>query len=206
MPRVRRLVGLGGCSLRSRAMSIQIVFETHSISEDNELGRASGWAHSRLSDTGRQLAQQLGGRRRDDGLAAVFSSDLLRAVETAQLAFAGTDIPILLDWRLRECDYGDETQGPVDRHQATRCAHLRSPYPNGESWTEAVHRVGRFLDDLALRWSGTRVLVIGHVATRWALDHLIDGRTLDDLCSRGFDWQEGWEYELNGVPSVTTDD
>jgi len=187
-------------------VAIQVVFETHSTSEDNERGRASGWAHSRLSDTGRQQAAQLGVRRRNDNIAAVFSSDLTRAVETAQIALGDSGIPLLLDWRLRECDYGDETQAPVERHHATRCEHLRSPYPNGESWEQAIHRVGRFVDDLALRWTNARVLVIGHVATRWALDHRVNGWTLDDLCARDFAWQEGWEYELNDVPGTTIDD
>ena len=93
-------------------MAVEVVFETHSTSEDNERGAASGWAHSRLSETGRRQAKELGARRRHDGIAAVFSSDLRRAVETAEVAFEGA-LPVLLDWRLRECDYGDMTQMPV---------------------------------------------------------------------------------------------
>ena len=179
-----------------RRMAIDIVFETHSTSVDNERGLASGWAHSRLSEIGREQAGALGERRRDDGIEAVFSSDLRRAVETAEIAFTGSAVPLLLDWRLRECDYGLETEGPVRRHHAERCEHIDVPYPDGESWTEAVHRAGRFLDDLPLRWDGCRVLLIGHVATCWALDHLIDEVSLTDLCAADFAWQEGWEYRL----------
>jgi alpha-ribazole phosphatase/probable phosphoglycerate mutase len=177
-------------------MRVDVVFETHSTSEDNERGRASGWAHSRLSDAGREQARQLGERRRSDNLAAIFSSDLRRAVETAEIGLGDSGIPILLDWRLRECDYGDETQAPVERHHETRCHYLHAPYPNGESWEQAVRRVGGFLDDLPSRWDGGRVLVIGHVATRWALDHLLNDHTLEELCSAGFTWQEGWEYRI----------
>ena len=177
-------------------MGVDVVFETHSTSEDNERGRASGWAHSRLSATGRDQARQLGERRRSDNLAVVFSSDLRRAVETAEIALGDSAIPLLLDWRLRECDYGDHTQAPAKTHHATRCDHLYTPYPNGESWAQAVRRVGSFLDDLPIRWDGCRVLVIGHVATRWALDHLLNGHTLEHVCSAGFTWQEGWEYQI----------
>ncbi|MDQ2879898.1 MAG: hypothetical protein M3Y48_01215 [Actinomycetota bacterium] len=46
-----------------------IVFETHSWSEDNDRGVATGWLPGRLSERGRELARQLGARRRDDGLA-----------------------------------------------------------------------------------------------------------------------------------------
>ncbi|MDQ3484258.1 MAG: histidine phosphatase family protein [Actinomycetota bacterium] len=100
----------------------------------------------------------------------MFCSDLRRSVETVEIAFAGSDIPVLLDWRLRECDYGAETQHPVDKHHVERCGHVDRPYPGGESWSQAVQRVERFLDDLPLRWNGGRVLLVGHVATRWALD------------------------------------
>jgi 2,3-bisphosphoglycerate-dependent phosphoglycerate mutase len=68
--------------------------------------------------------------------------------------------------------------------------------PGGESWRQALARVGRFLGDLPLRWAGQRVLVIGHVATRWGLDHLIGGIPLEDLVAADFAWQEGWEYLL----------
>ncbi|GAA3422731.1 histidine phosphatase family protein [Streptosporangium vulgare] len=64
-------------------MPMEIVFETHSWSEDNDRGIATGWLPGRLSERGRHLAGELGGRRRGDGLAAVFTSDLARAVETA---------------------------------------------------------------------------------------------------------------------------
>lgn|SRR5437763_4215668 len=177
-------------------MAVDIVFETHSTSEDNEQGLASGWSPGRLAAIGRDQAKSLGERRRDDGIVTVFSSDLRRAAETAEIAFAGTAIPVLLDWRLRECDYGTETLAPVERHHRERGQHVDVPYPEGESWSQAVRRVGWFLDDLPLRWTGGRVLLIGHLATRWALDHIINGVPLSELCDADFAWREGWEYRL----------
>jgi hypothetical protein len=40
------------------------------------------------------------------------------------------------------------------------------------------------------------VLIIGHVATGWGLDHLISGIPLENLVTTDFAWQEGWEYLL----------
>jgi alpha-ribazole phosphatase/probable phosphoglycerate mutase len=173
---------------------IELIFETHSTSEDNEEGRATGWLPGRLSERGRAQAGELGRRRREDGMAAVFSSDLGRCVETASIAFAGSAVPVLCDWRLRECDYGQRSGMPAAELHAGRRDNLDHPYPGGESWREAVTRAGRFLGDLPLRWSGQRVLVIGHVATRWALDHVIGGIPLEDLAVADFAWQKGWEY------------
>jgi len=177
-------------------VAIELVFETHSITVDNELGKATGWLPGQLSDRGRALAKRLGDRRKGDGIAAVFSSDLARAVETASVAFDGSGIPVLHDWRLRECDYGERNGMPAAELHAGRREHLDRPYPAGESWRQAVARVGRFLGDLPLRWDGQRVVVIGHVATRWGLDHFIRGASLEDLMDEDFAWQEGWEYRL----------
>lgn len=177
-------------------MATQIVFETHSLSEDNEHGIATGWHDGRLSEQGRALAAELGARRRNDGIAAVFTSDLGRALETARIGFAETSLPILADWRLRECDYGTLNGQPARDLHRDRRRYLDIPYPGGESWQQAVARVGRVLPDLALRWDGCRVLVIGHVATRWAFDYLLNGVSLEALIDMDFAWREGWEYVL----------
>jgi alpha-ribazole phosphatase/probable phosphoglycerate mutase len=186
-------------------VAIQVVFETHASTVDNELGIATGWLPGTLSESGRAQARELGLRRRNDGLAAVFTSDLGRAVETASLGFAGTGLPILHDRRLRECNFGTKNGMPVAELHHDRRLHLDEPYPAGESWRAAVRRVGRFLGDLPLRWGETRVLVIGHVATRWALDHFVDGVPLEQLIAADFGWQEGWEYVLSGGWRMTHD-
>jgi broad specificity phosphatase PhoE len=175
-------------------VTVDIVFETHATSEDNERGVATGWLPGRLSPAGREQARELGGRRREEDLAAVFSSDLRRAAETVELAFAGSTVPVLHDWRLRECDYGRLNGAPTAEVHGHRRRYLDEPYPGGESWRQAVARVGRALDDLPSRWDGARVLVVGHVATRWALDHLAGRRSLDDLVDADFAWQPGWRY------------
>jgi 2,3-bisphosphoglycerate-dependent phosphoglycerate mutase len=177
-------------------MAIQIVFETHSITEDNERGIATGWHHGLLSDEGRLRAAELGKRRRNDRIEAVFTSDLRRAVETAEIAFGDASIPILHDWRLRECDYGRLNGAARDEIDRTRSEHLDHPYPAGESWRQATHRVESFLDDLGVRWKSSRVLVVGHLATRWGLEHHLNGVPLEHLVRAQITWQAGWEYSL----------
>jgi len=172
-------------------VTVGVVFETHATSEDNERGIATGWLGGALSAAGREQARELGARRRDDGLDAVYASDLNRAVETARIAF-GDDAAVMLDWRLRECDYGDWNGMPRERLEAERVGRIDEPWPGGESWTTAVDRVDAFLDELR----GGRVLVIGHVATRWALERRVCGRPLEELAAEEFVWEPGWEYEL----------
>lgn len=178
---------------------VQVVFETHSTSEDNEREVATGWLGGKLSIAGQAQAREVGKRRQHDNLAAVYSSDLNRAVETARIAFADTAIPVSLDWRLRECNYGALNGMPRQQLDVERLRRLDRPFPQGESWREAVARVASFLRELAAEHEGNRVLLIGHVATRWALDHQVLGIPLEQLVTSPFEWREGWEYRLRAA-------
>ena len=175
-------------------MAVQLVYETHAITTDNEAGIATGWLPGRLSARGRETALELGLRRRDDGLTAVFVSDLERALETVRIAFRGSTIPVVVDARLRECNYGRLNGMPRARLDEVRVAHVDEPWPDGESYRQVVERTASFLDELVARWDPGRVLVVAHSANKFALDHLLLGADLRELVERAMDWQPGWEY------------
>ena len=61
---------------------------------------------------------------------------------------------------------------------------------------QAVERVEAFLQELAKERDGDRVLLIGHMATWYALESVANGTRLDDLFYARFQWREGWEYSL----------
>jgi broad specificity phosphatase PhoE len=77
-------------------------------------------------------------------------------------------------------------------------AHQRitRPFPEGESYLQVVDRIASFLEEVARDWDQARVLVVGHSATRWALDYLLAGAVLHELVAAPFAWQEGWSYAL----------
>jgi broad specificity phosphatase PhoE len=177
---------------------IELVYETHSTSTHNEAGIATGWLEGELSAHGREQARALGERRRDDGIAVVYTSDLGRAIETAEIAFAGSDIERRQDPRLRECNYGELNGHPVAEIDALRASRVDEPFPGGESYREVVERTRDFLGELLAELDGERVLVIAHAANRWSLQHLLEGVPLEELVAAPFEWQEGWEYGLDG--------
>lgn len=179
-------------------MSIVAYFETHSTTLDNEAGVATGWLPGTLSPTGRLEALGLGDRIAIRDPAAVIASDLARARETVEIALADQEVPIFYDWRLRECDYGamngslrSDVLGPIKNYVA-------DPYPGGESWEDAVMRAELGIRDIARWWAGETVVIVGHVATRWALDRLATGRPLAELIDEEFVWQPGWSYIVSG--------
>jgi 2,3-bisphosphoglycerate-dependent phosphoglycerate mutase len=143
------------------------------------------------------LALELG-LRRAGTVVGVFTSDLRRAVQTAEIAFNGSGLAVQQDWRLRECNYGVLNGMRVQELEQGRHAHVDEPYEGGESYRDVVERVQGFLDDLAAEQEGNSVVVIGHAATRWALDHLLHGIPLEQLVDAPFEWQEGWCYSLLG--------
>jgi broad specificity phosphatase PhoE len=175
---------------------VQIVYETHATTLDNENGIATGWLPGELSATGRENARELGRRRRDDGLDLVISSDLARAVQTVEIAFAGVDVPIITDARLREIDYGDLNGAPVDMVNRQRRERVDTAFPDGQSYREVTAAVSALLGELLRDRDGQRVLLVGHAATRFALDHLLSGRPLEEAVVAPFAWREGWTYEL----------
>ena len=174
-----------------------LIFETHATSLDNEAGVASGWFDVGLSATGEEQARLLGERRRGDAFAAVFCSDLSRSRRTAAIAFAGRAIPIIEDARLRECDYGDLERRPSREVEPRRVRQIAEPYPNGESYQQVVDRVLRFLLDAVDRYESGAILVVGHRATLYALEHLVSGVSLEVVMTSPWRWQPGWTYHVD---------
>jgi 2,3-bisphosphoglycerate-dependent phosphoglycerate mutase len=172
-----------------------IVFETHSTSFDNEAQVASGHRDVDLSPRGELEAAALGRRRANDGIDVVYVSDLRRSRRTAEIAFEGAGIPIVHDSRLRECDYGALTGHPLREVVAVQPNAVFEPFPDGESYKQATIRVARWLDDVRGQ-NLRRILVIGHRATHYALEHLVLGIPLEKAISSPLEWHPGWIYEV----------
>jgi len=73
---------------------------------------------------------------------------------------------------------------------------IKEPFPNGESYEQVADRMKSFLDWLRKNFEGKTVLIIGHRATHYGLDHWIAGKPLKECVTEEFTWQPGWKYEL----------
>ena len=180
-------------------MVVHLIYETHSRTVDNERGIVTGWLPGELSASGRDFAVELGQRWQDTELAAVYTSDLRRAVETAGIAFADRNIRVISDRRLRECNYGTLNGMPVDLLEAERAQHIDTPYPDGQSYRQVVDQMRSFLRDVAARYQNQTILLIAHSANRWALQCLLEGQMLEALLYAPFDWQPGWRFTVRAT-------
>jgi broad specificity phosphatase PhoE len=174
---------------------MKIYFATHSTTKDNENNIASGWNDVDLSELGIQQAKALGERFKDIKIDLICTSDLKRAVETVKIAF-GNKYPIIVDKRLREINYGDFNGKPKDFIDLIKKEHIDKPFPNGESYKEAIERVKNFYKELKEKYSDKIVLIVGHRITHYALEILINNKTIKECLETPFTWQPYWEYDL----------
>jgi broad specificity phosphatase PhoE len=78
----------------------------HGETDWNAEGRLQGQTDRPLSDFGRRQARQLAEQLENEELAAIYSSDLARARETAEIVGERVGLPVELDPDLREKDWG----------------------------------------------------------------------------------------------------
>ncbi len=174
---------------------MKIYFAAHSTSKDNEAELSSGWKDVELSELGIQQSKELGERFRDIKIDLICCSDLKRAVDTVKIAF-GDEMPIIVDKRLRELNYGDFNDKLSEIVGHMKKERIKEPFLNGESYEQAMVRVHKFYKELKKNHPDKTVLVIGHRATQYGLDTLVGGKTLEDCLNIPFKWQPYWKYNL----------
>ncbi len=174
---------------------MKIYFAAHSTTKDNETEIASGWKDVELSELGIQQSKEMGETFKDIKIDLICCSDLKRAVDTVKIAF-GDKYPIIADKRLRELNYGDFNGKPSEVVGLMKIEKIKEPFPNGESYEQAMVRIQDFYRELKKNHPEKTVLVVGHRATQYGLDTLAGEKTIEDCLNTPFKWQPYWEYNL----------
>lgn len=171
----------------------------HGTTTDNEQDIATGWAPGELSKLGIQQSQDLGKLVEDQGFSVVFCSDLKRAVDSVNLAFAAK-YEIIPDKRLREANYGDFTQKPSSQFKDDMVKYVETPFPGGESYKDVEKRIADFLKETRQKYDGKHIAIVAHQAPQLALDVLLRGKTWEQAIAEDWrhtkSWQPGWEYTV----------
>ncbi|MFH1979035.1 MAG: histidine phosphatase family protein [Patescibacteria group bacterium] len=174
---------------------MKIYFAAHATTTDNEAGIASGWKDVELSELGTQQAKEMKEQLKDIKIDLICCSDLKRAVDTVKIAFDDT-IPVVVDERLRELNYGDLNGASKEIVDSKKMECIKQPFPNGESYEQATERTHEFYKELKEKNPDKTILVVGHRATQYGLDTLINHKTLEELLNVPFKWQPYWEYNF----------
>jgi broad specificity phosphatase PhoE len=150
---------------------VRLLLARHGQTTWNAARRFQGGSDVPLSAQGRAQAAALGRALGGYRVAAAYVSPMRRALETAEIALAGTGIPLAPVPALRElslgewegCTVGEIRQQAGDPYLAWLRAPLDCPPPGGEPLPEVSRRVRAALDDIAGRHpDDADVLVIAH--------------------------------------------
>jgi probable phosphoglycerate mutase len=157
----------------------------HGQSEWNALGRWQGQADPPLSNLGRQ--QAFSAAPRIGTVDVIISSDLQRAVETAQIISAQLGVgPVVVEPDLRERDAGAWSGLTAEQIDAG-WPGFREAGNRPEGWepdADLLVRVGAALTRIAAEYEGAEVLVITHGGVVYALES-VNGLTFARLPNLG---------------------
>ena len=157
-----------------------ILLARHGQTDDNVPPlRFQGRTDTPLNDTGRAQAAELASRVRDEGLAALYCSDLIRARATAEIVGREVGLEPVVDERFSEADQGvwegrymdDVRAEDPESWAAWRAADEAFRFPGGESLQEQMDRVIAGLVDVTHSGSLPALVVCHGGAIRVALCH-----------------------------------
>jgi broad specificity phosphatase PhoE len=138
----------------------------HGETEWNRIGRYQGWADPPLNETGRTQARTLAEQLGSTPFDAVYSSDLRRARETAEIVAHPHGMPVLVEPGLREVNVG--AWSGLTRTEVEQ----RFPggeRPGGETREQHAARVLAAAERIARAHPRQRILLVTHGGTMRAL-------------------------------------
>jgi broad specificity phosphatase PhoE len=162
----------------------------HGESEWNAAGRWQGQGDPPLSARGREQAARLAEALVDEGIEAIFASDLVRAAETAGFVAERLGLAVSSDPRLRELDVGrwsGRTRSEIEADDVADLAAFESGdrearAGGGECRREVAERAMSAIEEIAARHGEGCVAVVAHLGV---IRELLPGTDLGNAESHG---------------------
>jgi broad specificity phosphatase PhoE len=133
-----------------------------------------------LSEQGIEEAQRLAGQLAALPLDLVFVSPFPRALQTANIALAGRDVPHLVDEGLGDVRIGELEGATLDTYREAPAHHNRKErFPGGESLDEAAIRYAGAFQRLLARDERVTLVVCHEIPVRYLVNGASGSDTLD---------------------------
>lgn len=152
-----------------------IILIQHCQSEHHINNMSGGWTDTPLTDLGRKQAEIIGEKLIgfvDNNVYALYSSDLLRASQTADIVGTQLGLDVILDNGLREINTGVAAGKTKDWARANRIPRTRSgfdldyqEFQDGESWRQFYSRVCDSMDRINESAKNKNLLIVTHGGT-----------------------------------------
>lgn len=178
-------------------MKTELIYFVHGTTYDNASKKCSGWKQVELNELGKEQALNLGRVNKDIKFDVIFTSDLIRAIDSANIAFP--NVKKIQDKRLRECNYGD--LDGEDKNLIVYEDHIDVPFPNGESLKDVEVRVQSFINDILKEYKGKTIGIVAHRAPQLAFEVITKNISWETANENDWrktgDWKPGWKYEID---------
>ncbi len=148
----------------------KLLLVRHGITESNSARRFAGHSDVEMNADGYGQVKRLRDRLANEKIDAIYSSDLKRALVTAEVISAGRKVDILACSELREMNFGD-VDGLTFKeigHRYPELAEsitnfsLQLKFPGGESFEGFIARTSKFLDRLEKHDPSETILIAAH--------------------------------------------
>lgn len=142
---------------------MNLLVTRHGETTWNELNRVCGRTDAELTARGIAQAKALALEAKQYHFERIISSPLKRAVGTSEIIAEVCNVPVIIDNRLIEQDYG--IYEGVDRKDTGFLENKRNfayKYPGGESMLQVARRVYEFIDEIKEKYAGKNVLLVSH--------------------------------------------
>jgi len=153
--------------------STKVLLIRHGQSEGNAAGRFGGQTNTPLSPRGRKQSIATAQALTSESLSAIYSSDLPRAMQTAEPLAKLTRIEIQPTDAFRERSVGVMEgltfEEAAEKHPDQYAALLRRDFEHvlsgGESYRQLLDRASQKLDEAIEQHKGGRIAVFSHTGT-----------------------------------------
>ncbi len=165
-------------------MTMRLIIVRHGETAEN-IGRIiQGHRNNSLSLRGKEQVRRLAHRLKDQQIDVLYSSDLRRAKETAEIISAEINLKIETAIQLRERCCGEfEGQSVVEYEKALAASGLAKeafiPF-GGESLVDLEKRVSAFLSSIFSDQTTKTVLLVAHSGTNRAILKLLLNKDFAD--------------------------
>ena len=150
-----------------------IILVPHTTTDWNAEDRTQGWTDIELNEQGRAEAEFLAGSLPYvGGISEIISSDLKRAVQTAEIINSRYKVPLIIDKRLRECAFGVLEGKTVEQlikiYGSNQIKSWRNFYDynfrkfGGENRKQVLNRHIEVIKEYVNDLDGDNILFVGH--------------------------------------------
>lgn len=149
----------------------RLLLVRHGTTEFNDARKFMGYSDIELNAAGYEQAEKLSERLADEKIDVIYSSDLKRCLEMAEVISSRHKADIIACSELREVSYGKVegfTYQEIKEHYPEVAESIATfnigamQFPGGECFEEFIERTSGFLDRLDMGKTSETVLIVSH--------------------------------------------